>query len=360
MATVTHGIGTARDYSTISSWAADHDNGAVFSASDDAVGEVYDDFVYNEDIDLDGGGTLGLTSVTMTVPSAERHDGTAGTGARNVRSAGSANVLLYRVDGVDKTIEWIEITRSNTLAVGLINRENVTAVTTLHFLNMIVHGLENTGSASPYLFQSTSVTGGTINICNCIFYDLYHNNTTNTKLQGVIVQDGSSIGANSNIVNNTIHDIEKNGGTADVACIAVADDSDLTLKNNLVTDPSTSGSGSTECFDQTSFSNTDCDYNASSDATSSGANSLSNITTADQYVSIVGGSEDLHLKSGADAINEGLDLGSTPAGVEFDIDGRDRDANGDVWDIGADEFVSAASGTILPASRRKHRHLLAM
>ena len=86
-------------------------------------------------------------------------------------------------------------------------------------------------------------------------------------------------------------------------------------------------------------------HNLSSDATAAGTGSLTSKTSANQFVSTVGGSEDLHLKAGADAIDAGTDLGTTPSGVEIDIDGRDRDAEGDTWDIGADEFVTLASVT---------------
>ena len=66
--------------------------------------------------------------------------------------------------------------------------------------------------------------------------------------------------------------------------------------------------------------------------------------SGDQFVSTTGGSEDLHLKAGADAIDAGTDLGTSPDGVEIDIDGRDRDAEGDTWDIGADEYEAVAGG----------------
>jgi len=55
----------------------------------------------------------------------------------------------------------------------------------------------------------------------------------------------------------------------------------------------------------------------SSDATASdggGTGHVENVTTADQFVSTVSGSEDLHLKAGADAIGAATDLVATPAG----------------------------------------------
>ena len=81
----------------------------------------------------------------------------------------------------------------------------------------------------------------------------------------------------------------------------------------------------------------------SSDATASGVTS---VTTADQFVSTTGGSEDLHLKAGSDAIDAGTDLGTSPTGVNIDIDGRDRDAEGDTWDIGAHEYVVVSTTNV--------------
>ena len=75
-------------------------------------------------------------------------------------------------------------------------------------------------------------------------------------------------------------------------------------------------------------------------------------------MSVGGGSIDLKLKAGAAAIGAGADLGTgyydstsgftlaTSAygtALNIDIDGRDRDAEGDDWDIGADQFVASAT-----------------
>jgi len=69
--------------------------------------------------------------------------------------------------------------------------------------------------------------------------------------------------------------------------------------------------------------------NASSDST--GNTGLQNLSSADQFVNITEGSEDLHLKSGSDLIDAGTDLSSY---FTDDIDGQSRT---DAWDIGADE-----------------------
>ena len=63
MATVTKTInaGGGGDYTTLSDWEADLDDGLVYSAGDDAVGKVVG--TYDEDLTIDGGSTLGLNSI---------------------------------------------------------------------------------------------------------------------------------------------------------------------------------------------------------------------------------------------------------------------------------------------------------
>jgi len=74
------------------------------------------------------------------------------------------------------------------------------------------------------------------------------------------------------------------------------------------------------------------DYNMASDTTAPGGNSLQSKVASNQFVSITGGSENLHLKTGADAIDNGTDLSGI---FNDDIDGDIRTGN---WDIGADQF----------------------
>jgi len=77
----------------------------------------------------------------------------------------------------------------------------------------------------------------------------------------------------------------------------------------------------------------------SSDATATGGNSLTGKSAVTNFVSIVLGSEDYHLRAGTDAFQVGVDLGTTPTNVEFDIDGLDRDTLGDPWCIGGHQLL---------------------
>jgi hypothetical protein len=65
-----------------------------------------------------------------------------------------------------------------------------------------------------------------------------------------------------------------------------------------------------------------------------GAGNQINKVMADQFVSATVGSEDIHLKAGADCIDAGVDLSGTFTG---DIDGDTRTGS---WDVGADENVT--------------------
>ena len=76
---------------------------------------------------------------------------------------------------------------------------------------------------------------------------------------------------------------------------------------------------------------TDSDYNMSSNTSAPGAHSLHNKTASNNFVSTASGSENHHLKYGADAINAGTSLSSV---FTNDIDGQVRSIP---WDMGADE-----------------------
>ena len=66
--TVTKTIGSSgRVYSTMTLWEADLDVATTYSSGDDAVGECYADSDFDEGLNMNGGGTIGLNSVVLTV-----------------------------------------------------------------------------------------------------------------------------------------------------------------------------------------------------------------------------------------------------------------------------------------------------
>ncbi len=304
MATITKSIGTnGRDYSTITLWEADL-NGAAGGSGNDAVGECYADSTFGEGVDFDDGTP---DSVLLTVPENERHDGTASGGGVVVDY--SSTIFVFNAP-TDVTLEWLRITGFTT------PESNVYAINSLYRVS------------------------GTFKVQNCVIHDggnygirLYGANNReayNNVVYGItrpgtyaayaIYMDWtqSMIAAN-----NTVYNCTNTGIRCD------------TTSHTVVNDISV-GCGSADYSSATTH--VDSDYNIDSDGTAPGSNSLTS-SAGNLFVSTVGGSEDLHLKAGADAIGAAADWGSD---IAIDIDGDDR--TGETWDIGADQRVVAATG----------------
>ena len=346
MATVTKSIGTSsRDYSTITLWEADLDDTLIYSSGDDAVGECYNDSTFDESVTINGGGTAGLSSVTLTVAETERHDGTAGSGARNVSSSHRKISFLNPTCQVNE-LSWLEwddnggTLSTNDALVDL----NTSDGPTVDLKNLILHGAIYT---SVYTHQLVRITNRTESrLANLIVYDL--ENTSGSVYNKTV---GISLGAPydpQEVYNCTVHNMRATGGSASAGSGGVgfgfADDKEYSIRNCIATDCTASGVGIALCFQQSTVIAATLSNNLSSDATASGTGSLTNKTSANQFVSTVGGSEDLHLKSGADAIGAGVDLAATPDGVQYDINGSNRNAlAATVWDIGAHQYASTAS-----------------
>ena len=331
MGTITKSIGSdGRDYSTITLWDAAL-GGAAGGSGNDAIGEVYNDSAFDESPTVADNTP---DTITLRAASGEEHDGTAGTGARIVRSTTAS--FLFKFDGTNiaaiETLEFDANRKSNSTAVEIITGSgNPSGARRLH--RCLAHGL---------LTTSDTTTGvdcdGNTSVQNCLIYDIDNQAGGAAANIGLKLPTGSA--RDSQAFNCTVHNVNKNG-TGSSTGISVNDDASNTCQNCIVTDTNNEGVGSAVDFSPASPSNATMDHNLSSDNTASGTGSLTSKASADQYVSNAEGSEDLHLASGADAIDAGSDLGTSPASVEIDIDGRDRDSEGDTWDIGADEYVAA-------------------
>jgi hypothetical protein len=261
-------------------------------------------------------GTDATNYVRVTVPESDRHVGIAGTGFVLDPSASG-----HAIDATDTytVIEWLEITGvSGDWQYGV--RLNAYHCTVRY---CILH----TGAGAQggvYVYWS---------------WGDVHNN---------IIYKCGYIGIRSdwadyfNIYNNTVYSC---GGYVDSSNIVLSNADSGNLHNNISVEPDGTGSCAVVDEDVTE------DYNLVSDESLSNTHDLQNKAAADQFVSVTSGSEDLHLKSGADAIDAGTDFGTSPSGVEIDIDGWDRDTEQSTWDIGAHEcltgtaFISTISKT---------------
>lgn len=332
MAVITSTVGSAggRDYSDLSTAEAD-DFG--MSSGDTAIVNMYNDSTFNDSVTINT--TVSTGNIQVTAVDSEKHDGTAGNGVRWVHASTGKTIEITRED-VD--IEWIEWDQSDLTGGARSLYGNSGNV---RFKNILFHNIKGTSliwGMAPFGVDAYAVrctgyeqeTTATGSVENHLFHVKLNINSTGNDIAGAWNCTGYHIFSTDTDPENVIFYSE--GATIDdwmarfVNNIGMgADDSDFLFNGSR-------GFGK---------------YGLSEDATADDAptqsNNVINKTIGDQFVSTTLGSEDLHIKSGSDAIDVGLDLVNTPAGVKFDINNRDVDAEGDTWDIGAHELVAAVT-----------------
>jgi hypothetical protein len=352
MATVTKTIGaTGRDYSTLTAWEADLDNDTPYDAGDDAVGECYDDadFDMQNDFTLDGGGTLGLNSVRLTVAEGERHDGTAGTGVRVYTSTTTKFRFVPIPINTDKyslIIEWLELDGSDEGSGSEIitgNSQTSSSYVTM-LRNCILHNTETR------LINSTSKD---IRIQNNLLYSCGINKNSYSTI-GIYLRNSYT---GCGFYNNTMHYIRSGSTNAAAKLTFLYNSQNQTntrLINNLATGfdlPNTASEikyGFFSSASKTPYSNTtryknNADETESAitymlDGTVGSSACITGVSPANIYVSSTYGSEDLRLKDNTEILGSGADVG-TSNNLSIDIEGYDRD-DASAWDVGADQFVA--------------------
>ncbi|MCY2962738.1 MAG: hypothetical protein NT069_03650 [Planctomycetota bacterium] len=280
---------------------------------------------------IDGGGTVGLASRTLSVASGQRHTGIASTGAV-FRPATTGKGIVLSI--ANTTLEWLDIDEN---ALSINSTVSSTVISTIQ--RCIVRGAARSTATASHLIGIAATSGAavTINVHHNLVYALTETGTGAGFTIGI--NDAGSATRPFNANNNTVYNLINDGGTGGVTMLSFTDGSGKSIRNNLCVTNSGTGSGAKACYPTTSASA--FATNLSSDT--SGTSGLTSKTAANQFVATTGGSEDLHLKAGADAIGVGTDLVTTPSGVQIDIDGYDRDATGVTWDVGADEYVAIAA-----------------
>jgi hypothetical protein len=335
VATVTKTIGaTGRDYSTITAWEADLDNAAIYAAGDDAVGECYDDATFSgEAVTINGGGTVGLASRTLRAAAGHEHDGTAGTGVRIVPVSATISItlsLLSRVEGLE-----LDGNGTSQLAFLQTNWGNSTGTPNYGFHRCLVHNVSNSSH-----IRALQENGNYSYFTNCIVYRL-DGGASSSAMTAAMAPISSSRAAY--YINCTAWGITRVSGTGVCTAVNFGTLSNKVAINCIGGGCSHGGTGVDDAFYISGTpSGTSITYSASDDASAVWTGCISGATLG--FVSTTAGSEDLHLASDSDAIDSGSDLGTT-YGSNIDIDGRDRDSEGDTWDMGADEYVAEAGGT---------------
>jgi hypothetical protein len=345
-----------RAFSTITLFEAMIDDASpdYWGATDDVVGELHADSNFT-DATVTFDSKQSLSSVTLSVYSDDRHDGTAESGALWKPTANSGhNQGILRINIENMTTEWLDISldsldsRNTNKAIVLAgtNDDNI-------IRNNLIHDKGgNPGSYGPVIIQGLGAgsSGDNIYILNNILYNFVE--SSNDSTSGIVFW---SYQRTLYIYNNTIYKLTGQGGNKDAIGIRFANQpSSVTyIKNNIVSTLSANddkrayfkenGSSTVHASNNLSDTTTETAYNAEdmggnlNDSTALTGQSLADIS----FVSTTGGSEDLHLDTDSVCLEAGADLGTTN-GVNIDIDGVDRDATGVTWDIGADQKSEAA------------------
>jgi len=342
-----------RAFTSISTFEAmvDDVSPTLFGSTDDVIGELHADSTFTEG-QVTFNSKQSLASVTLTSNEFDRHDGTAESGALiKPTSSAAHNVGVIEVAIDDMTVSFLDISLDDgdslttNVGIELSSYDGVTVRSNL------IHDFDgNPGGSGPYgIRMPASANDDAVAGChNNIIYNIHETNgdhaygIQNVNFRGTSYVDNNTIYSIEVPSGRTAHGYEYNN-TGD-------DDANYYVRNNLIGGLVADATTRRRPFrsrggDGSEIENNNCDFRNSSGQSSRsgnrapGSNSLQNQTLAQvAFVSTTFGSEDLHLTSDSVCVDAGADLG-TNVDSNYDIDGRDRDAEGDTWDIGADEFT---------------------
>ena len=287
------------------------------------VAKIYDDDgnLSSEDPTISGLTTSTANYRKITVPAGERHNGIiAGTGARYVGSMGDG--AIFSEDNL--IVEWLRMYASGSSSLSRAGiRLNASGGINRY---LILEESYNSGTGTKTQgFAMTHTAATTTTLMESIVANTYENDC--------IVMGASSGGTTAihDALNVTGHD-----------CGDGASEFVFEEVNGVNTVKNSSGFGNNANavdFDSGWSNQT---TNACSDTSCTGQQSL---TESSQFTDLTDKAEDFHLITGAGLIDNGTDLGTTPSGIDFDIDNYQKDTDAVAWDIGADEFVAAPGGS---------------
>lgn len=305
--------GGGGDYSSIGAWETAED-GDLVSLDEIHTGEVFNDSgAYNEVVVINGSTTDATRFMRLRNAAGEKHDGTEATGARIRSTTFGAKQISIQDDFTQVIGLEFDCRGATGSAQNCVNINNAKGV----LVDKCI-GYDATGTAVDFVGAGT---GDDKNIVqNSFFWDG--------------AGDGCRMRNHSIIHNATFNNFSSEG------IIAYFTGTGIVVQNGIAMNNGGSGD-----FDEQGGSGNFINFNnnMSEDGTATthgGSGNLANKTYADQFVSVTVGSEDFHLKTGADAIDAGKDLSGN--GVTDDIDGDSRPQGSD-YDIGGDElFVDVA------------------
>lgn len=305
-------IGSGGDYTTLETWEAS----LTGTFSENQIGALK-----NENFTPSGTWQFaGFTTATNArliiraataaeVGTSAKHNGLAGTGARIFKNNGGfwGAIHINDVNIKHWEVHDLELYSNGAANIGI---QSATAFDDAMISGCLTHDVGETG-----INLSTASGSGTVRVWNCIVW-----NASSLSSAGGIT-GASTAPDRVEVYNCTVIKTQTD-----------ADNAATGIRYCIVKNCASLHWGPTNGHADFLNTGTGSNYNASSDTSSPGANSLDNVVATNHFNS-VGGTWDLHLKSTSTLIGAGTPLAS----VTTDIDGQTRDAV--TPDIGADEFI---------------------
>ncbi len=287
-----------RAYNDFQSWETAR-QGDLVAGSRVEVAVAYDDGDFTSPVTIDGSTTDSVRYMQITVASGQRHAGQSGVGA--VLDMNNTGTGITVSDNYTR-LGWLQVRRTG----GANNRAgvDVSGATNVLLESLLVYDFN--GAANAYGIHGGANSGVTVR--NCV--------VTDGSGRGIVADDATST---LTVQNCTVFGITGRGVSEVLGMLAATN----TIAMGCTTEDF--GSGLTQS------------YNLSSDASASGAGSLPSRAAGDQFVYVLAGNLNLHLRAGSEAIGAGTDFAAAFTG---DIDNGSRSG---AWDMGADE--SGAWGT---------------
>jgi len=291
----------SRAYNSLQAWETGQ-QGDLVGGNRVEVGVAYNDGPFTTGLTISGSTTNATRFMRLTVDLFSRHNGTAGTGVVLDGLDLPGNTISVEDDF--SVVEWFEFRRHRgTNGLASVTVQNASGVLLQHLL---IHDFDDVVNTV------VGIKGGVssaFTVRNSILYD------GGGAGQAAAIR-GTTAPTTVTVQNTTIFGMAGRG--------IYEDNGTFTVTNTIAM-----GSAVVD-FDVVTGTQS---FNLSSDATAAGAGSLINRLASNQFLRTTAGSEDLHLKAGADALNAGTTLG----GFSVDADGDGRPGITTAWDMGADE-----------------------
>ena len=202
------------------------DDTTIYGAGANAVGECYNDstFTVNAQLNINGGGTVGLASITLQPASGQGHDGTADTGVKIASASVRVFVLntfinqieidstydsfypLLTTSGNSGSTPGLRATRMLLHGTGMTNAGSAVGASafTLEFLNSIVYSCDINGVTLYNSSFGRYSRAANVTIYNCTGYGLQGYDHSNINIHNIISVGNSGNDFETSYSNATI------------------------------------------------------------------------------------------------------------------------------------------------------------